>query len=71
MFALIGHHEKLPGGVESPYGVLDHPPRRVSSLDGNAGQVRRQMTDHRLRARAHTGEHGEDPADIRDWSWPR
>ena len=29
------------------------------------------MADERLRHRAYTREHGDDPADVRDWTWPR
>jgi xylulose-5-phosphate/fructose-6-phosphate phosphoketolase len=29
------------------------------------------MVDERLRHRAYTREVGDDPADIRDWTWPR
>jgi xylulose-5-phosphate/fructose-6-phosphate phosphoketolase len=28
------------------------------------------MADERLRHRAYTREHGEDPPDVRDWTWP-
>ena len=28
------------------------------------------MVDERLRHRAYTREVGDDPADIRDWTWP-
>jgi xylulose-5-phosphate/fructose-6-phosphate phosphoketolase len=28
------------------------------------------MVDERLRHRAYTREHGEDPADVHDWTWP-
>jgi xylulose-5-phosphate/fructose-6-phosphate phosphoketolase len=28
------------------------------------------MVDARAAARAYTREHGEDPAEIRDWTWP-
>jgi xylulose-5-phosphate/fructose-6-phosphate phosphoketolase len=28
------------------------------------------MTDRRLLAQTYAREHGEDPADIRDWTWP-
>jgi xylulose-5-phosphate/fructose-6-phosphate phosphoketolase len=43
---------------------------RVPALGGRMGQIRQQMSDQRLRHRAHTREHGEDPAEIRDWAWP-
>jgi xylulose-5-phosphate/fructose-6-phosphate phosphoketolase len=28
------------------------------------------MQDARLHARAYTREFGEDPAEVRDWTWP-
>jgi xylulose-5-phosphate/fructose-6-phosphate phosphoketolase len=28
------------------------------------------MVDTRIRCRAYTREHGDDPAEIRDWKWP-
>jgi xylulose-5-phosphate/fructose-6-phosphate phosphoketolase len=28
------------------------------------------MADERLRHRAYTREHGDDPPDVRDWVWP-
>ncbi|WP_306367522.1 phosphoketolase [Nocardiopsis sp. CC223A] len=43
---------------------------RVPGLGERAAHVRQQMVDERLRHRAYTREHGEDPADIRDWVWP-
>ncbi|MFF5205759.1 phosphoketolase [Streptosporangium sp. NPDC000396] len=43
---------------------------RVPGLGVKAAHVRQRMADARLRARAHTREHGEDPAEIRDWTWP-
>jgi xylulose-5-phosphate/fructose-6-phosphate phosphoketolase len=43
---------------------------RVPSLGGRVANVRQQMSDARLRARAHTREHGEDLPEISDWTWP-
>jgi xylulose-5-phosphate/fructose-6-phosphate phosphoketolase len=43
---------------------------RVPALGGRMGHIRQQMSDQRLHHRAHTREHGEDPAEIRDWAWP-
>ena len=43
---------------------------RVPGLAARAGHVRQRMQDRRLEARAYTREHGEDAADIRDWTWP-
>jgi len=44
---------------------------RVPGLGDHAGRLRQEMTDARLRHRAYTRDHGEDPPDVRDWSWPR
>ncbi|WP_440106813.1 phosphoketolase family protein [Streptosporangium sp. H16] len=43
---------------------------RVPGLAERSAHLRQHMADARLRARAHTREHGEDPAEIRDWAWP-
>jgi xylulose-5-phosphate/fructose-6-phosphate phosphoketolase len=43
---------------------------RVPDLGERCAHLRQQMVDARLRARAHTREYGEDPAEIRDWTWP-
>jgi xylulose-5-phosphate/fructose-6-phosphate phosphoketolase len=43
---------------------------RVPGLAERAGHVRQEMEDERLRHRAYTREHGEDPADVNDWRWP-
>jgi xylulose-5-phosphate/fructose-6-phosphate phosphoketolase len=43
---------------------------RVPSLGARAAHIRQEMVDQREIARAHTREHGEDPAAIRDWTWP-
>ncbi|MFC0041585.1 phosphoketolase [Actinomadura rayongensis] len=43
---------------------------RVDGLETRAAHLRQRMADERLRARAHTREHGEDPAAVRDWTWP-
>ncbi|HVX43843.1 MAG TPA: phosphoketolase family protein [Mycobacteriales bacterium] len=47
--------------------VIDRSP----GLGVPAAGLRQEMTDARLAARAYTREHGEDPAHIRDWVWPR
>ncbi len=44
---------------------------RVPGLGARAAELRQEMEDARLRARAYTREHGEDAPDIRDWTWPR
>ncbi|SDI08799.1 xylulose-5-phosphate/fructose-6-phosphate phosphoketolase [Sinosporangium album] len=43
---------------------------RVPHLAARAAHLRQRMADERLRCRAYTREHGEDPATIRDWAWP-
>ncbi|HEX6472158.1 MAG TPA: phosphoketolase family protein [Streptosporangiaceae bacterium] len=43
---------------------------RVPELGGRVAHVRQAMMDARLRHRAYTREHGEDPAEVRDWVWP-
>ncbi|MFB4294633.1 phosphoketolase [Nonomuraea sp. ATR24] len=42
---------------------------RVPGLGATQAHLRQRMSDERLRARAHTREHGEDAAEIRDWTW--
>jgi xylulose-5-phosphate/fructose-6-phosphate phosphoketolase len=43
---------------------------RASGLGERAAGLRQQMADERLRHRAYTREHGDDPPDVRDWTWP-
>ena len=43
---------------------------RVPGLAERAAHVRQDMEDERLRHRAYTREHGEDPDDVNDWHWP-
>ena len=43
---------------------------RVPALAERAAPLRQQMADERLRHRAYTREHGEDPPDVTDWHWP-
>ncbi|MEV2276904.1 phosphoketolase family protein [Nocardiopsis sp. NPDC049922] len=43
---------------------------RVEGLAEGAAHVRRRMVDARARDRAYTREFGEDPAWIREWTWP-
>jgi xylulose-5-phosphate/fructose-6-phosphate phosphoketolase len=43
---------------------------RVPGLDERAAHLRQEMVDRRVRARAHTREHGDDDPEIRDWVWP-
>jgi xylulose-5-phosphate/fructose-6-phosphate phosphoketolase len=42
---------------------------RVPGLSGSAAHLRQDMVDRRLSCRAYTREHGEDPEDIRNWTW--
>ena len=43
---------------------------RLPQLVGKADHLRQEMVDTRLRARAYGRAHGEDPPEIRDWTWP-
>jgi len=43
---------------------------RVPGLGQRAAGLRQQMTDARLRARAHTRDTGDDLPEVRDWTWP-
>jgi xylulose-5-phosphate/fructose-6-phosphate phosphoketolase len=43
---------------------------RIEGLGQRAANVRQQMVDARLAHRAHTREFGEDPAEVREWTWP-
>jgi xylulose-5-phosphate/fructose-6-phosphate phosphoketolase len=43
---------------------------RVPGLAERAAHLRQHMVDERLRHRAYTREHGEDPPQLRDWTWP-
>ena len=43
---------------------------RVPGLGSRAGNIRQEMGDARLRARAHTRAHGDDEPGVRDWTWP-
>jgi xylulose-5-phosphate/fructose-6-phosphate phosphoketolase len=42
---------------------------RVPSLGSRASGLRQRMVDERLRHRAYTREVGDDPAEVRDWTW--
>jgi xylulose-5-phosphate/fructose-6-phosphate phosphoketolase len=46
--------------------VIDHVP----GLAVAAAKLRQRMVDERLKIRNYTREHGEDPAEVRDWTWP-
>ncbi|HET9415999.1 MAG TPA: phosphoketolase family protein [Candidatus Limnocylindria bacterium] len=43
---------------------------RVPGLGQRAALLRQEMVDERLNIRRYTREHGDDPAEIRDWVWP-
>jgi xylulose-5-phosphate/fructose-6-phosphate phosphoketolase len=43
---------------------------RVPGLGQRAAGLRQEMVDERLRVRAYTREHGDDPPEVRDWSLP-
>ncbi|HEY7463423.1 MAG TPA: phosphoketolase family protein [Candidatus Limnocylindria bacterium] len=43
---------------------------RVPGLGPRGAELRQQMAERRTQARAHTRQHGEDPVEVRDWSWP-
>jgi xylulose-5-phosphate/fructose-6-phosphate phosphoketolase len=43
---------------------------RVPELGTRAAQLRQRIADERLRHRAYTREVGDDPPDVRDWTWP-
>jgi len=42
---------------------------RVPSLGSHAAELRQRMVDERLRCRAYTREEGDDPPEIRNWTW--
>jgi xylulose-5-phosphate/fructose-6-phosphate phosphoketolase len=43
---------------------------RVPALGQRSAGLRQEMVDLRLRTRAYTREHGDDPEDVRDWRFP-
>ena len=43
---------------------------RVPGLGTRAADLRQEMVDMRIRCRAWTREHGDDPAEISEWKWP-
>jgi xylulose-5-phosphate/fructose-6-phosphate phosphoketolase len=42
---------------------------RVPGLGTKAAHIRQLMVDQRIEHRQYTRDHGEDPPDIRDWTW--
>ncbi|HET9614429.1 MAG TPA: phosphoketolase family protein [Candidatus Limnocylindrales bacterium] len=43
---------------------------RVPTLGSHAAELRQEMVDRRTAARAWARTYGEDPAEIREWTWP-
>jgi len=43
---------------------------RLPELAAKGDHLRQEMVDERLRARAYGRTNGEDPPEIRDWTWP-
>ncbi len=43
---------------------------RVPGLAERAAHLRQHMIDERLRHRAYTREHGDDPPELTHWTWP-
>ena len=43
---------------------------RVPSLGSRVAHIRQAMIDERLRHRQYTRDHGQDPPEITDWTWP-
>jgi xylulose-5-phosphate/fructose-6-phosphate phosphoketolase len=43
---------------------------RVPGLAASAAHLRNEMMEARLQARLWTRDHGDDPPEIRDWTWP-
>jgi xylulose-5-phosphate/fructose-6-phosphate phosphoketolase len=42
---------------------------RVPGLAARYAWLRQEMSDARIRARAYTREHGDDPPEVREWTW--
>ena len=42
----------------------------VPGLAARRAELRQELQDARLRARAHTREHGTDIPAVADWQWP-
>jgi xylulose-5-phosphate/fructose-6-phosphate phosphoketolase len=43
---------------------------RVPNLGERAAHLRQHMSDERLRHRAYTRAHGDDPPGLTNWTWP-
>jgi xylulose-5-phosphate/fructose-6-phosphate phosphoketolase len=44
---------------------------RVPALGGRAAYLRQEMSDRLVEQWNYTREHGDDPPEIRDWTWPQ
>ena len=42
---------------------------RVPALSSRAAHLRQNMADRRIRARGYTRMYGQDPRDVREWTW--
>jgi xylulose-5-phosphate/fructose-6-phosphate phosphoketolase len=42
---------------------------RVPGLSDRAGELRQEMADRRIKARAYTRQFGEDAPEISGWTW--
>ena len=51
------------------FGLVKDVIDRVPGLGEREAELRQEMLDERLRHRAYTREHGDDPPDVREWSW--
>jgi xylulose-5-phosphate/fructose-6-phosphate phosphoketolase len=43
---------------------------RVPGLLSRASHIRDAMRNRRIEHKAYIAEHGEDQAEVRDWTWP-
>ena len=43
---------------------------RVPGLGSRAASLHQEMADERVRSRAYTRAHGEDPPKVQEWVWP-
>ena len=51
------------------YALVKEVIDRVPGLAEQEAELRQEMLDERLRHRAYTREFGDDPPDVREWSW--
>ena len=59
----------MSNGLDRFHLVMDAIDQ-VPGLEQRAALVRQEMDDRRVRARAYTREHGEDPPELEHWEWP-